>query len=103
MNLSIYLKLRKCVKQGKIKLNSDYKHYDYMVDNKWIKPIIDDYKTEEDEMLVFFTPVYDDYVSITSEGKDCFFKARNKFLFWFIGIFITILSFITPVIKLFLP
>ncbi|MCQ9301398.1 hypothetical protein NQ043_09690 [Staphylococcus hyicus] len=99
MNLSIFLKLCQGVKEGKIKLNSDYKHYDYMIDKGWVIPIIDDYKSDEVEDLVFIMPVYADYVEITPSGIEYFYNIRNRYLKRLLYFSITVI--VIPLIKYF--
>lgn len=95
MNISIFLKLHTAVKRGNVKLNSQYKHFDYMYDKGWISLIIDDVKSESEPGVFGIIPTYSEYVNITNEGKDVYFKARNSWIKWVLGTIISVSTAIT--------
>ncbi|XXL52243.1 hypothetical protein ACSC1U_04960 [Mammaliicoccus lentus] len=55
MNLSMFMKLHIGVKKGKVKMTSDYKHFDYMRDKEWITPTVidfDNHSSKNDFMMI---------------------------------------------------
>lgn len=92
LNISMFLKLRTCIRKGKVKMPSDYKHLDYMLSKNWITRNITDFKNESTKGLFFMIPQYDDYATITKEGEDKYYSVRNSWLKWIITSVIAIIS-----------
>lgn len=90
MNISMFLKLRTCVREGSVKMPSDYKHFEYMLSKNWIVPTIVYYNTDLNEDTPLMIPKYSDYVEATREGEEKYYSVKD---FWIKWILIFIFSF----------
>lgn len=88
----MFLKLRTCIKKGKVKMHSNYKHLDYMLSKKWITRNITNFENASTKSTFFLIPQYDDYVEITEEGIEKYYSVRNSWLKWIITSVIAIIS-----------
>lgn len=102
MNLSMFMKLHIGVKKGKVKMTSDYKHFDYMFDKKWITPTVVDFDNQSTKHVFMMIPQYGDSVEITKEGEEKYYSVRNSWLKWAITSIIALLGIIGTLIKLLL-
>ncbi|MGY0413997.1 hypothetical protein ACW5YJ_12275 [Staphylococcus sp. mip270_02] len=100
MNLSMFMKLHIGVKKGKVKMTSDYKHFDYMFDKKWITPTVVDFDNHSSKNFFMMIPQYGDTVEITREGEEKYYSVRNSWLKWIVTSIIGILGIIGTLIKL---
>lgn len=95
MNISMFMKLHIGIKYGKVKMNNDYKYFDYMQKKEWISLTISDIQSISKPNFYMINPIYSDYVEITDKGKDAYFKARNTWIKWALGTIISICIAIT--------
>lgn len=91
MNISMFLKLRTCVREGSVKMPSDYKHFEYMLSKNWIVPTIVYYNTDLNEDTPLMIPQYGNYVEATREGEEKYYSVKD---FWIKWILIFIFSFL---------
>lgn len=91
MNISMFLKLRTCVREGSVKMPSDYKYFEYMLSKNWIVPTIVYYNTDLNEDTPLMTPKYSAYVEATREGEEKYYSVKD---FWIKWILIFIFSFL---------
>ncbi|WP_394856113.1 hypothetical protein [Staphylococcus borealis] len=98
MNLSMFIKLHIGVKKGEVKMTSDYKHFDYMFDKKWITPTVVDFDDHSTKNVFMMLPQYGDTVEITREGEEKYYSVRNSWLKWVITSIIAILGLCSAVI-----
>jgi len=94
------MKLHIGVKKGKVKMTSDYKHFDYMFDKKWITPTVVDFDNHSSKNVFMMIPQYGDTVEITREGEEKYYSVRNSWLKWIVTSIIGILGIIGTLIKL---
>ncbi|PJN91562.1 hypothetical protein [Bacillus sp. mrc49] len=91
MNLSIYIKLWIASTFGKVKINPNYKHLEFLKDSRYIIPKLDVKASPSPEP----GPYLKDWYDITSRGKESMWgKAElihTKWLSW-IAIGISLLS-----------
>lgn len=94
------MKLHIGVKKGKVKMTSDYKHFDYLFDKKWITPTVVDFDNHSSKNFFMMIPQYGDTVEITREGEEKYYSVRNSWLKWIVTSIIGILGIIGTLIKL---
>lgn len=95
MNFSMFMKLHKAIKNNKVKMDSDYKFFEYMLNKDWISLIIEDVEPVSESNVFMLNPSYSEYVKITDKGKDIYFKSRNTWIKWILGTIISISTAIT--------
>lgn len=92
------MKLHIGVKKGKVKMTTDYKHFDYMRDKEWITPTVVDFDNHSTKNVFMMIPQYGDHVEITREGEEKYYSVRNSWLKWVVTSIIAILSFFAAII-----
>lgn len=87
--------LHRANKKDKIKLSSNHKDFDYMINNNWLIQADNELKVDKSHRTVMLYSEYSGFVSITDEGKTQYFKARNTWIKWILGTIISVSSAFT--------
>lgn len=90
MNVSMFIKLHIGIRNGKVKMNQEYKHFNYMLDKEWISLNIENLEPISEPGFFMINQIYSDFVEITDKGKDVYFKARNTWIKWLLGTIVSI-------------
>lgn len=98
MNLSMFLKLHKGVKNNKVKMGENYKHFEYMRNKDWIELTITDFHEYSSHNIFLPIPIYDEYVGISEKGKEKYYAVRNSWIKWVFTSFIAIIGIIITLI-----
>lgn len=78
MNFYMFFKLRSAVKNEEIKIGTSNKDIDYMINNDWIDPHINDTSSLNLEPLPFYLGT----AEVTDKGIKEYYKVRNSWLKW---------------------
>lgn len=95
MNFSIYLKLLIACTFGKVEIKPTYKHLQYMCDNNFVLPTCTGF--EKISGLAF--PTYNDWYTITSDGKKAMWDKGNLLITRIISLIALIISFLALLIN----
>lgn len=78
MNFYMYRKLRTALKRGEVDVGLVDKNVDYMVSKNWLKlDMLDSSRFTDYDPIVFPKGT----AKITHEGKEQYYKTRNKWIF----------------------
>lgn len=98
MDFSIYFLLSFANKNGRVKINADYRHLDFLLKKNWINRLPDGtYSSDYWEL-----PNYGNYFVLTTEGKSQLFNFRSIVitrLISFAALIISLLGFLVSIFK----